>query len=221
MKKTFFALLTGLLFLVLTAGDCKKSTSEADGAAPIVPNITFSSPGTQDACSQQAWGSVQFANAISTQFAVFASLPPTNNGNEYSWTLPIDSLTVTVKGIRQGDGSFTWEIKYDGTEDGIPYSNKVIATGSTSADGKSGSFTAYDDSSPAVVGTFNYSTSASNVITGTFIENGPTGVQNGKIELISNPDGSGEVTTSTWSGTAWVQDFHATWASAGGQATCS
>jgi hypothetical protein len=224
MKKTLFALSTAFLFLVLTAGGCKKTSTEPSSTPPVPPSITFSSPGQQDPCSQQASALVQLANAYSSQFAIFASLPSTNNGNDYIWTVPLDSLTVTVKGTRQGDGSFTWEIKYNGVEDGITYSNKVIAGGSSSADGKSGSFTAYDDTTPGIVGTFTWSTSASNDVTGIFIENAsPGGSPADKIEIISRANGSGEVSTFTWNGSAWptTPDFHATWASQGGQATCS
>ncbi len=222
MKRTFFALLGGLLFLVLTAGDCKKTSTEPGGGAPTVPTVTFSSPGQQDQCSQTAWSIIQFANAYSMQFSIFASLQPTTSGSDYNWQVTLDSLTISVKATRQGDGSFVWEIRYNGTEDGVTYSNKVMASGSTSADGKTGSFTAYDDSSPGVVGTFSWSTSASNVLTGTFLEKDtPGGADVYKIEIVSNANGSGEVTTSTWSGSAWVVEFHATWASSGGQATCS
>ncbi|HLA68633.1 MAG TPA: hypothetical protein VJN65_02940 [Bacteroidota bacterium] len=226
MKKTLFTLLAALLFLVLTAGDCKKTT-EPTGTAPTVPNVTFSLPAlgdpSTDPCSFNAYLLVQFANLYSTQFAVFATLQPTSSGSDYTWSLPIDSLTVTVKATRQGDGSFTWEIKYNGVEDGITYANRVMASGSTSADGKSGSFTAYDDSSPGIVGTFTWSTSANNDVTGVFIENAsPGGSPEGKIEVISHANGSGEVSTFTWSGSAWpaTPDFHATWPSAGAPATC-
>ncbi len=224
MKKTLFSLGTALLFLVFTAGDCKKTSSEPSGSSPTPPSITFSAPGQQDVCSQQAYFLVQFANAYSTEFAVFGSLQPAANGNTYTWSLPLDSLTVTVTATRQGDGSFTWEIKYNGVEDGISYSNKVIATGSSSADGKSGSFTAYDDSTPGAIGTFDWSTAPNGDVTGIFIENdSPGGSPSGKIEVISHADGSGEVSTYTWTGSAWSSpaDFHATWTAPGAQATCS
>lgn len=221
MKKTFFVLLAGFLFLILTAGDCKKTNGPSDNA-PIPPTVTFSGPGTQDACSVQAYGIVQYANSFSTELAIFASLQPNANGDTYTWgPLTLDSLTVTVTAMRQGDGSFTWEVKYDGVEDGITYTNKVIASGTTSADGKSGTFTAYYPQAAAVLGTFEYAISGTNVATGTFIEYDSQGLQSDKIDLVSNPDGSGEATTSTWNGSAWVQDFHATWTSSGGQATCS
>jgi hypothetical protein len=224
MKKSIFSLSVVLLFLVFTAGGCKKTTSEPSGGAPTVPSVTFSAPALDTSvCGQQAYFLVQFANLYSTQFAVFAALPPTSSGNDYTWSLPLDSLTVTVKATRQGDGSFTWEIKYNGTEDGVAYSNKVTATGSSSADGKSGSFTAYDDASAGVVGTFAWSTSPSNVVTGTFIEKDtPGGNDAYKIEVISNANGSGE--TSAFHATApgtWALYFHATWAAAGAPAVCS
>jgi len=221
MKKTLLTLGTAFLFLVLTAGDCKKTSTELTGSAPKPPSITFSSPGTQDSCSTTANGIVGFANGNTTLLAVFAQIPPINNGNDYTWSLPADSLTVNVKATRQGDGSFTWEIRFNGTQDGIAYSNKLMLSGTSSADGKNGSMTAYDDTSTAVIGTFTWSTSASNVVTGTFIEKNASQVDDYKIVIISNPSGSGEVTTYYWGGTSWVQEFHATWAAQGGPATCS
>lgn len=220
MKKTLFVFSTALLFLALTAGDCKKTTTEPTGSAPVPPSITFSSPGTQDTCSIQANGIVSFANSNTTILAIFAQIPPINNGNDYTWSLPADSLTVNVKATRQSDGSFTWEIRFNGVEDGVSFSNKLILGGTTSADGKNGNMTAYSETSAAVIGTFSWTTSASNVITGTFIEKDETEADTYKIVLISNPSGSGEVTTFVWVGSAWVQEFHATWAAQGGPATC-
>ena len=221
MKKTLFVLGTAFLFLVLTAGDCKKTSTEPTGSAPVPPAITFSTPGQQDTCSMTAYGLVSFANSNTSILAVFAALPPTSSGNEYTWTLPADSLVVTVKATRQGDGSFTWELRFNGVEDGVTFVNKLILGGTSSADGKSGSMTAYSETSSAVIGTFTWSTNASNVVSGTFIENDASEVQAYKMELVSNPSGAGEITTFNWNGSAWVQEFHATWTSQGGQAICS
>lgn len=220
MKKMIVSSLAIILILTLTAASCKKTSTEPAGAPPTVPTVTFSMPGQQDVCSQQASACVAFANSMTAYFASFSQMQPAVSGNVYTWEITNDSLTITFSATRQGDGSYVWELKLNGTEDGVTYTNKVILGGSTSADGKNGSFTVYDDSSPEIDATFTWSTSASNVLTGTLVENDSGGNPAYQYELVSNPNGSGEVTVSYWSGTAWVQDFHATWASAGAQATC-
>jgi len=224
MKKTLFVLGAAVLSLVLTAGDCKKASGPDDsGTPPKPPSVKFSSPGTQDACSQQANGIITFANSNTTLLEFFAALPPIVNGNDYTWSIPgSDSLTINVKATRQSDGSFTWEVRYNGVQDGITYANKLILAGTTtSADGAGGSMTAYDDTSSAVIGTFSWTTSGSDV-TGTLIEKDSSQVDTYKIVMTSNSStGAGTVTTYNWSGSAWVQEFYATWTSQGGQAICS
>lgn len=220
MTDMFKSSLGILVILTLTAASCKKTSTEPTGAPPTVPTVMFSAPGQQDPCSQQAYAFVSIANSMAAYFSVFSTIQPAVSGNVYTWEITSDSLTITFTAVRQSDGSYSWEMKLNGSDSGIHYTNKVIFSGTTSADGKSGSFTAYDDSSPEIIGTFTWSTSATNVLTGTLIENDSGGNPAYKYDLVSNPNGSGEVTASYWGGSAWVQDFHATWPSAGAQATC-
>ncbi len=221
MKTKISLIGAALLCLVLTSADCNKGTDPAPSTKPTVPSISFSLPGTQDPCSQTANTIVAFVDSNTTLLAIFATFEPQVSGNDYIWTFP-SALTVTVKATRQGDNSFAWEVRFNGTDGQTTYSNKLILSGTTAnAEATSGNMIAYSDTSSAQIGRFEWSTSG-DVVTGTLYEKDSTQTDVYKVVIKTYKSSkAGEVTTYAWIGSAWVQQFHAVWTSEGAQATCN
>lgn len=220
-------LLTWLSFLLIVAlvlaGCEKKATTEPDTTTPpIIPTVRFSSPSASgDQCTQMAYTYVQGANAMSVYTMMFAGQTPTRNGDIWTWQAVQGSLTVRVTATITSTG-LQWQMILNGTDpdDGTVYNNWVALQGTSSADGKSGSWTIYEDNTTVIAAQFVWSTSSAGVLTGTFTGY-DQGQQSYRLVAVSNANGSGSVTYSMYSNGQWVQQFNATWSAANGPATCS
>jgi hypothetical protein len=119
---------------------------------------------------------------------------------------------VTAGANKQTDWSYTWSLTLNGTESGssTTYNNWVAFTGTSSADGKSGDFKAYDDNTTTLAGDFVWSVDANSKLTAT-LTSYSSGTADGKVVIVNNADGSGEL--DAYSGT--VLTFKSTWVASG------
>lgn len=219
-------LLAGLSFLLIVAlvlaGCEKKATTEPDTTTPpTIPTVQFSSPSASgDQCTQTAYTYVQIANAMSLYGTMFTGQTPTRNGDVWTWQVTDGPLTVRVTATKTSSG-YQWQMIINGTDtDGTVYNNWVALQGNSSADGKSGSWTIFEDNTTVIAAQFVWSTSSAGVLTGTLTVYSQ-GQQSYRLVAVSNANGSGSVTYSMYSNGQWVQQFNATWSAANGPATCS
>ena len=188
-----------LLFLavILVAGCSKDNSSPTEPAAeaPTLPLITFKGPNTTstdlNALMVQAY--VAAINGYTTAFAPYANLPSTRNGNTWTWNYSMGSFSVIVTSTLQSDGSFQWSMVMNGMDpsDSTVYNNWTAATGSTTADGQNGSWNIYETNTSTLAAKYEWTTN-NNVLTGTMTAYSG-GAEEGKIVVINNPDGSGEL----------------------------
>jgi hypothetical protein len=164
---------------------------------------------------------VQAFLALANAYANPAFMTQVNGVWTYSITQ--DGVTMTITSTKQSDGAYRWLVKLNGVDasDGTVYSNWTAMEARSTADGKSGSVTIYDDSDApgsAVDVSFTWSTGANNMVTYDLQ------VPQEDVRLVLKSNGTtGEVTEymRASSSAPWVTTgYHATWSSVGGVPVC-
>jgi hypothetical protein len=227
MRLRSLILILVALTLALFVVGCEETNNTGDERpifAPTSVSVPAYSGNPSDTCSYKAYLFANNVNAFLALANAYANpaLITLVNG---AWTRSItaDGVTMTITATRQGDGSYRWLVKLNGTDsdDGTVYANWTAMEATSTADGKSGSVTIYDDSNlPAstVDASFTWSTGANNMVTYDL----QIPVENVRFVLLSNGT-TGEVTEYTRASDAspWVTTgYHATWTSNGGVPTC-
>ena len=210
--------------LFLFAAGCDKVTNPSTDK-PVLAAISISIPSanSSDACNATAYGYASTAQALIQLATVYANLPTgTSVGGVWTWTITEEGVTATMTARRLDDGQYAWKLVLNGTETGgggTVYANWTAFEATSSADGKSGTLTIYDDSpTPSTTAEVivTWSTGASNVAT----VNVEFAQENMKFVLVSNGT-TGEVTAYEKVGGTWGSAvFHATWTAPGALATC-
>lgn len=204
-----------LIFAFVLSGCSKKDSSptEAQVTAPIVPSLVFKGPGTTstETNAQMIKSYVSAMNVFTTMFSPYQYLQSVRDGNTWTWTYTEGTLTVKMTSAYQSDGTYLWKLILNGKDpsDGVTYNNWTGMDGSTSADGKSGSWKIYEDNKTTIAADFAWATT-NNVLTGTQ-KNYTNGTSSGQIVLINNPDNTGEM--KIYTGT--VVTYRATWTATG------
>jgi antitoxin component YwqK of YwqJK toxin-antitoxin module len=142
-------------------------------------------------------------------------LPATKNGNVTTWTMNSGTFTWTFTGTKQSDGSYTWTWVVNGTYENVTYDHWTYWSGTTSADGKSGSWSFYEYGTTHSVEDLNYTT-VNGVLTGTWLIYA-SGVIAEKFVIINNADNSGEFDmyndgTTLYEKVTWTASGTGTWA---------
>ncbi|MCI0690543.1 hypothetical protein L0337_00885 [candidate division KSB1 bacterium] len=214
MKKHFKVAGTAAALLALAIIGCSKndkSPTQPQNTTPLLPSIAFIGPntGSQDPNAQQAKLHIQTINGYTNILAPFAGLQGTPNGNSWTWTYNVQNLTATLTATQQSDGSYYWKLVLNGTDPNTntTYNNWAALDGTTSADGKNGSFKGYSPNTTTLLAQFAWATSSNGVLTGTFKLYDNTGAVTSQIDIGNNSDGSGEVRLST----GGTLSFRAVW----------
>jgi hypothetical protein len=221
MRNTFLLFAVGALIALGTVGCSKKSSSPTQTTTttpPAFPTVSFSGPKTTStdtyaAITQEV---ATTPNQFNVFFSLFAGANATQNGNSWVWMYAVSGFTVTFTETLLSDGSYTWKLVENGKEPGtnITYSNKTLFEGTRSADGKSGEWKFYYDTTAALLSDFTWATTGSGTsttITGTMNLYDSSGAFLEQNIIKNNSDGSGEV--DQYLGT--VLTFKAVWAANG------
>ncbi|RPI06275.1 MAG: hypothetical protein EHM64_03460 [Ignavibacteriae bacterium] len=217
MQKVSYLLLIVLLTLCI---GCKKDESPTNSqpAAAAIPTVTFHGPNTTstDINAQYAIGYATTINSMMGVSQMFAGAPAQQNGNTSTWTFSQGGVTATFTGVRQSDGSYTWTYTYSGTEGGVTYTNFKLWEGTTSADGKNGTWTIYQLGHTGMALQLVYTTNSNNVLTGTWSVYASNGALEEKWIIVNNPDNSGSIEIYTngtilVSKSVWAANGSGTW----------
>ncbi|MEK6649722.1 MAG: hypothetical protein AABY75_01985 [Bacteroidota bacterium] len=218
--RSLFAVAAVLLF----AAGCDKVTDPSASDKPTLAAVSISLPAANfsDTCNAPAYSYAASAQALIQLATAYANpaLGTSVNG-VWTWSITQDGVTATMTARRLDDGRYSWKLVLNGTEagsGGTVYTNWTAFEATSSADGKSGTLSIYDDSptpSTTVDVIVTWSTGASNAVTINveFVQ------ENMKFVLVSNGT-TGEVTSYTKVASTWVQEFHASWTAPGALATC-
>lgn len=205
-----------VLTIALMISGCSKedgSPTEPQLEPPVIPSVTFKGPTTSstDVNAQTVKSYVASINSLATMFTPYLYIQSVQSGNTWTWNYVEGTFTAKFTATRQNDGSFLWIFTLNGKdpEDATTYNNWKGLEGTTSADGKSGSWKFYETNTTTQIGEFSWSTT-NNVLTGTqkVYTNGAVTDQ---IVLVNNPDNTGEM--KIYTGT--VLTYKATWTATG------
>ncbi len=209
VKKLLLFLLAGMFL----ASCSKKSPTEPANSEPTqleIKKIEVPS-GMKSSADPKAIQTVSLLNFVDTYKGLF-QIPQTAVGDNGKFTWTRGNLSATMF---QGntDGKISWKLVLNGTENGKTYNNWVALQAGQSTDQKSGWMKIYKENSTEVASKWTWTTDANGKYTFTMVSNN-TSVIN-KIEIISNPDHSGELDQYTnnilTAKTIWDKDGNGQW----------
>ncbi|NUN68882.1 MAG: hypothetical protein HUU02_04130 [Bacteroidetes bacterium] len=219
MKHSIYRFLTAaVVILALGLAGCSEEDSPTSSTPkkPTVPQASFSGPNTtsNNEFVQQAKFSSSFFNVYGEMFKSFATLPGTQNGNVWTYSETSNGLTVTVTTTLLSDGSYTWSIVMNGQyvddDTTVTVNNWKAFEGTSSADGKTGTWRMHDYNSSTPILDMNWATNAAGVESGSmsFYEKGTIISQ---VDIVNNPNGSGSLTTFEKGTTALYKRMELLW----------
>lgn len=206
-----------LIFAVLAAlfafVGCSEEESTAPTTSPKIPllQMTTSISNTSDNNAVLTKSTVSIFNALLSMSQVFGQMNPTSANGTYTWTISQSGETLTMTAVRQSDGSYTWTLRFTGVLGETQVTNFIVWSGTSSADGKTGTFAFYE---PGVTGAsedVSWSVAANGTITATW-KVYDSDVVTFKATAVVNTDGSGSLDIYE-DGTTLT--FHSQWNAAG------
>ncbi|MCL5020782.1 MAG: hypothetical protein M1339_03785 [Bacteroidetes bacterium] len=206
----------GFLMIGLIIAGCSKSSSPTSSSStpPQLNHPTFTGPVTaSDSLGATTAQGIALEIGLESSLATsFMTGHPTQNGNTWSWTSSSNGVTETWTGTVESDGSYQWALTFNGKTDTANYSNWVWIKGTTSKSGSTGSFSVNNTNTTNPYLEFSWTTASDSTVTATVQNLDSTGTVQSTINLINNPDKSGEL--DEYEGTS-VLVFKATWQSNG------
>ncbi|MDP1677568.1 MAG: hypothetical protein Q8L88_11975 [Bacteroidota bacterium] len=183
--------------LLIVGCDKEESPASSSTQKPSSPKVSFDGPNTQstNTYAQQAKVFSQMFNGFALQFSTLAEMPGgTQNGNVWTYTYTVQGFTETITVELLGDGSYKWKIIFNGTEPGgsITYVNWIAFEGTSSADGKSGSWKFYGENTTVLEAEISWSTDAQGNETG-ILKTYTNGVLQEKLDIVNNVNGTGSM----------------------------
>ena len=184
--------------IVLLMSGCTNSPNGPNPTSPTMPSFTFKAPNTKssDPNVQSVTAAVASMNSYAQQFSLLKSLSGVQKGNTETWTYRMNTVTVTLTGTIQPDGSSQWAMVLNGTDtSGATYSNFTVARGTSSGDGKSGTWDLYDSTSTSPQSELSW-TMTNSILNGTLKSFTGSSVS-AQTVVVNNPDNSGQLTLYT------------------------
>ena len=210
--KMFAATLFAASLLVISGCSKKGNPVQPPANPPALPSVTFKGPNTNstDQYAQLTESYVLSFKEFSSYTTAFANMSAAQNGNTWTWTYKFGALTETMTTIQNSDGSYSWKVVFNGqasSNDTVYYTNWTLLQGTTSADGKNGSWTIYYENTTIMLAEYNWNTSSGGVLTGTLKTYDNGGNVQSSINVVNNSDGSGSV--EDYTGTVLI--FKSVW----------
>lgn len=213
-----FALSLTLILSAMITGcsDEDSPTTPAASTKPAAPVVSFNGPNTSSTnqYATQAKSASSLFNSQGEMFNAFAQLPGTMNGNVWTYSQTVNGLTTTITSENLSNGSYRWKIIYNGAySDGGnagTVSNWTAFEGTTTADGKTGSWKIYAFNSTNVELEMSWATDASGNETGS-IKMYDMNVLDEQLDLVNNMNGTGSMTFFTRGVSSFYKNFEVSW----------
>lgn len=185
--------------LVMIGCDKETNPTAPTTQKPTAPKVSFDGPNTQSTnpYAQQAKGFSQMFNGFAMQFSTLTDIPGgTQNGNVWTYTFNYGTFSETITVEVMGDGSYKWKVTYSGQyEDNgtqVTLNNWTAFEGTSSADGKSGSWKFYMVNTTTLEAEILWSTDAQGNESG-ILKVYENGVLTEQLNIMNNVDGSGSM----------------------------
>ncbi len=222
LKKIFFIItLFGLFFLSSCSNDDNPVTQEGNkkqkqlGVSKVdVPaKLTQSSDGHAQMC-------VSYINMVNG-FSDYTNLytPPESSelaklSDNWSQTWTVDKLTIRMEYFENSE-DFGWQVFLTGTDGEFVYSDWLSMEAEQKNDNSSGSLTIYRPVTDEIEFQWRWGQTSNEATTFETFVYDENGSPISKISLVSNPDGSGEITFYADIEGAFVKQTKITWNSDG------
>ena len=196
MKKIGFAVLA--LGMVLLLG-CAKETTGPEQEPPQLPpkleaNVTEVPADTPDQVRPYGQMLGSFRNSFTEIYqrwrTLIQSTQVKREDGKWVWEQTHNTFTVRLVAWVEDDGTQKWELYFNGVDPQTetPYNNVKILEASLSRDGKAGTFKVFDPVTQTLRFTYSWTVEQDGTIRATL-----TTGENQRLDIVNNPDGSGEL----------------------------
>jgi len=167
---------------------------------------------SQNPMVQMAVGHINTVNGMMNTYSSFFQPQKSYKDDgppwEYDWTEGDLTIHLTITECEEADYDYEWTVVLDGSDGEYTYDNWTYIYAKTTNDNSSGHVTVYKQVTDEVCAVVTWDTDESGVFTMTIEDFYDTQT---KIELTSNPDGSGEVDYYEQIEGSYVIQFRAEW----------
>ncbi|MBS3766892.1 MAG: hypothetical protein KGY75_02035, partial [Candidatus Cloacimonetes bacterium] len=167
---------------------------------------------SQNPMVQMAVGHINTVNGMMNTYSSFFQPQKSYKDDgppwEYDWTEGDLTIHLTITECEEADYDYEWTVVLDGSDGEYTYDNWTYIYAKTSNNNSSGHVTIYEQVTDEVCAIVTWNTDESGVFTMTIEDFHGTQT---KIELTSNPDGSGEVDYYEQIEGSYVIQFRAEW----------
>lgn len=200
MKRSFGFLITSFLILAFLSSGCSKKDDNPsapltnNNIPPDVPAVSLNGPGSSsnDASLMLVKGYIQGLNGFMNYINKFQNVEAVKSDTGWVRRYLNGSIVATLTTTRLQDGSYSWKLTLSGTNDSVTYNNWLALEGTSSADGKSGTWKVFRDNTNLLTGDYSWQKNSDGSITATLREY-RNGSVHSRIEATENADKSGQL----------------------------
>ncbi|MGE5352804.1 MAG: hypothetical protein ACM3P0_12025 [Acidobacteriota bacterium] len=203
MKRWYnFLILSFLIAAFLASGCSKKDDNPAapavvtnPGPPPAVPRIDIKGPGStsNDPILLLAKSYFQSLGTLSYYSNMFRDVQAVYSDTGWVRKFLNGSITATLTTKKLADGSYAWKLTLNGTSDSVTYNNWLALEGTSSADGKMGTWKLFRQNTNLLTGDYSWQKNADSSVTATIREYNADGSLRTRIEASEKTDNSGQV----------------------------
>lgn len=200
MKRSFnFFILSFLIMAFLAAGCSKKDDNpsapqQIANTPPAIPEVTIKGPASasNDPMLQLVKDYFTGLNPFMNYSNMFRNVPAALEDSTWVRRYLNGSITATLTAKRLDDGSYVWRLTFSGTNDTVTYNNWLALEGTSSADGKTGTWKAYRYNTNMMQGDYSWRRNDDGSITAV-VRQYRNGNVYSRFEFLENSDHSGQV----------------------------
>lgn len=203
MKRLHGFFTVSFLMLSLLAAGCSKEDSNPasstavtnPGPPPSVPNINIKGPSSMsdDPSLALVKGLFQGFNTFTYYSNKFQNVQAVYSDSTWVRKFVEGPITAVLTATQLSDGTFSWKLTLNGTNDTVTYNNWLALEGTSSADGRIGTWKLFRNNTNILTGDYSWQTNTDNSTTITVREYQADGNVRSKIEATENTDKSGQV----------------------------
>lgn len=203
MKRSNSFFLLSFLILILFAAGCSKNDSgpssptnnPGNSTPPAVPTVSFRGPAStaQNPSLFLINGYIQAMNILTNYSNMFANVQATFDNGVWTRKFLNGTITALLTTTQLSNGTYSWKLTFNGTSDSASYVNWLALEGTSSADGKTGTWKLYANNTNLLQGEYTWQRNDDGSLAGT-IRQYNNGTEQTRIEAKNNSDNSGQVT---------------------------
>ncbi|MCU7494331.1 MAG: hypothetical protein HF314_04340 [Ignavibacteria bacterium] len=202
MKRSYSFLIISFFVLAFLASGCSKDDSNPSATKeqsfsntpPAVPDVNLNGPASNssDPALQLIKGYFSGLSLLRNYTDMFRNVEATYLDSTWIRKYVSGSITAILTTTRLADGSYAWKLTINGTKDSVNYDNWLALQGTSSADGKTGTWSLFKENTNLLTGDYSWQKNDDGSLTATLREYYNGSVRT-RIEASENTDKSGQV----------------------------